>query len=443
MLKRLRLPKGSLEIIKRLKGHGHQAFLVGGCIRDSLLKLPITEWDITTSAQPKEVAKLFKKVIPTGIDYGTVTVLLPDGQYEVTTFRCDENYVDGRHPDNVVFTADIHKDLSRRDFTINALAYDPLTKELIDDFGGQKDLKKKVIRAIGNPVERFNEDGLRSIRACRFAAKLKFKIEPKTRAAIKKTLNVTKKVALERVHDELVKIMATDKPSVALELMRKSGLLTLYIPELEECQGIKQPPNFHKFDVYWHNLHACDAAPKDNLIVRLAALLHDISKPNCKIDYTFYGHDQAGAKTAAAILKRLKFSKADIKKVTNLIAQHMFNYTKDWTDAAVRRFIRRVGSLESIADLFALRIADTQAMKSKIGAKYLKELQRRINKIIAEENALHVRNLKVDGQDVMKTLRISAGPKVGQVLNALLEKVLDEPKLNERQKLLELIKSYA
>ncbi|OGC23001.1 hypothetical protein A2291_00935 [candidate division WOR-1 bacterium RIFOXYB2_FULL_42_35] len=443
MLNRQRFPKGGLEIIKQLNASDHQAYLVGGCIRDLRLGLKVNEWDIATSAHPEEVTKLFKKVVPTGIDYGTVTILLKDGQYEVTTFRSDENYLDGRHPDNVVFTTDIHQDLSRRDFTINALAYDPLTKELVDDFEGQKDLKRKIIRAIGNPVERFSEDGLRSIRACRFAAKLNFKIEPNTLAAITKTINVTKKIARERVHDELVKILATDKPSIAFELMRKSGLLTLILPELEKGCGIKQPPNFHKFDVYWHNLKACDAAPKGNLIVRLAALLHDISKPACKKDYTFYGHDQAGAKSAETILKRLKFSNADIKKTTNLIAQHMFNYTSGWTDAAVRRFIRRIGGVENIADLFAVRLADTKAMKSKIGTKYLQELKKRINKIVRAENALHVRDLKVDGQDVMLTLKISAGPKVGEVLNALLEKVLDDPQLNERKTLLELIKSYA
>lgn len=438
-----KIPQGAQKTIKLLKQNGHQAYLVGGCVRDLLLKIPVKEWDITTSARPHEVIKLFKKVIPTGIDYGTVTVMLPDGSYEVTTFRSDERYLDGRHPEKVTFTDDLYQDLSRRDFTINALAYDPKTRELIDDSKGQKDLKNKLIRAIGNPVDRFSEDGLRSIRACRFAAKLEFKIEKRTFKAISKTLKITKKVAPERIHDEIIKLLSANQPSIGFELMRKSGILKLILPELESCRGIKQPRKFHKYDVYWHNLQACNAAPKDNLLVRLAALFHDLEKPACKKGYTFYGHDKKSAETAQVILRRLKFSNSDIKRISNLIRQHMFNYTPGWTDAAVRRFIRRIGGLEVIPDLFALRIADTRAMEQEIGAKYLKELQKRINKIVKEENALHVSDLSVDGRDVMKVLNIPPGPKVGEMLNFLLEKVLDEPKLNKRKILLALIKDHA
>lgn len=442
MLKDKKFPKSTLKIIKKLKDKGYQAFLVGGCVRDLMLGIPVNEWDITTSAKPEEVSKLFKKVVPTGIEYGTVTVLLDNGQYEVTTFRSDEKYVDGRHPANVKFTDDLHLDLSRRDFTINAFAYDPIEDKFIDDFDGQKDLKKKTIRTVGNPVDRFSEDGLRSIRACRFAAKLEFQIDKKTFAAISETLAVTKKVAPERIHDELVKMLAADKPSIGFELMRKSGLLKLIMPELEACYGVEQPKKFHKYDVYWHNLHSCDVAPKGNVVLRLAALLHDIEKPGCKVDFTFYNHDKIGSKTAEAILKRLKFSNLEIKKVTNLISHHMFNYTSDWSDAAVRRFIRRIGGLENVADLFALRNADTKAMEREIDSDYLKELQKRIDKIIEEEHALSVADLKVNGEDVMKELKIKPGPKVGQVLHALLEKVLDDPKLNQREILLELIRTH-
>jgi len=434
--------KNALKIIKTLHEGGYQAFLVGGCVRDSLLNLPVVEWDITTAARPEVVSRLFPKVVPTGIEYGTVTVLLDGQTFEVTTFRADENYVDGRHPSNVVFTDDIHQDLSRRDFTINALAYDPLTKTLIDDFHGQADLKNKVIRAVGNPVERFQEDGLRSVRACRFAAKLNFTIEPETLAAISQTLEVTKKVAPERIHDELEKVLSSDKPSIGLELMRQTGLLQLIMPELVTCVGVTQPENFHKYDVYWHNLHSCDAAPKDNIILRLAALLHDISKPACKVEMTFYNHDQVGADVAQQILKRLRFSNQVIEQVSNLIRQHMFNYTSDWSDAAVRRFLRRIGGVANVPALFALRLADTAAMEHEIDSDYLKELQARIDKIVAEANALDVKDLKVNGSDVMKTLNIPPGKKVGEVLNALLEKVLDDPSLNQREKLLDLIKAH-
>jgi len=442
MLKNKKFPQGVLEILSILKEKGYQAYLVGGCIRDLLLGKPAEEWDITTSAKPEEVAKLFSKVIPTGIAYGTLTLLLADGKYEVTTFRSDERYMDGRHPANVTFTDDIHKDLSRRDFTINALAYDPLADGFMDDFDGVKDLKNKLIRAIGDPVARFSEDGLRSVRACRFAAKLEFEIEKETFAAISKTLMVTKKVAPERIHDEIVKMLSADRPSLGFELMRKSGLLQLVLPELEDCYGVKQPPRFHKYDVYWHSLYSCDAAPKENLVLRLAALLHDIGKPSCKKGYTFYNHDKVGVEMAGHILQRLRFSNEQIKKTTNLIGHHMFNYSSDWSDAAVRRFIRRIGGVENVKDLFALRQSDAKGMEREIESGYLAEIQKRIDKIIEEENALDISDLKVDGNDVMQVLKIPAGPMVGRVLHFLLEKVLDDPRLNERETLLGLIKTY-
>ncbi|MDD5593235.1 MAG: CCA tRNA nucleotidyltransferase [Candidatus Margulisbacteria bacterium] len=434
---------GAAEIIQTLKSGGFAAYLVGGCVRDSLLGQEPSEWDITTSARPEAVAKLFKKTIPTGLDYGTVTVILPDGQYEVTTFRSDEQYVDGRHPQNVKFTDDIHRDLSRRDFTINALAYDPESDQLIDDFGGQKDLAAKIIRAVGEPLARFSEDGLRPVRACRFAAKLEFAIEQKTFEAIPKTLGVVKKVAAERLHDELVKMLGAARPSIGFELMRKSGLLVIILPELAGAFGVDQPPQFHKYDVYWHSLYSCDAAPQDSVVLRLAALLHDIGKPACKVDLTFYNHDRVGAEMAETILKRLKFGRDDIDRVKNLIGNHMFDYTAEWSDSAVRRFLRRIGGVGNSADLFALRRADAEAMIKVNNGEYLRELQTRIDKIVEEENALDVKDLKVDGNDVMNALKIPPGPKVGQILNDLLEKVLDDPKLNERETLLRLIKAYA
>jgi poly(A) polymerase/tRNA nucleotidyltransferase (CCA-adding enzyme) len=438
----LSVKDGAKEIIKQLKASGFQAYLVGGCVRDSLLGKEPEEWDITTSARPEQVSRLFEKVIPTGIDYGTVTVILPDGHYEVTTFRSDEKYVDGRHPSNVSFTEDIHRDLARRDFTINALAYDPENDLLIDDHNGREDLAQKKIRTVGDPAERFSEDGLRPLRACRFAAALDFQIDPETLAAIPATLEIAKKVAAERVHDEIVKMLSADRPSTGFELMRKAGLLRWFMPELENCFGVEQPPQFHKYDVYWHSLYSCDAAPKDNYIVRLAALLHDIAKPTCKVDYTFYDHDRAGVEMAEKALKRLKFSGDDTARITNLIGNHMFDYSSEWSDAAVRRFLRRIGGVGNVKDLFLLREADAKAMENEIGIEYLKELQKRIDRIIEEENALHISGLKVNGDDVMRELKIPPGRKVGEVLNALLEKVLDDPKLNQHETLLKLIKLY-
>ncbi|NQU18441.1 MAG: HD domain-containing protein [Candidatus Saganbacteria bacterium] len=436
------IPEGAIKIVKALNSKGFKCYLVGGCIRDLLLGKTPFEWDLTTDALPEEVAKLFEKVVPTGIEFGTVTVVLNDGNYEVTTFRKDQKYVDGRHPTNVVFTKDLLEDLSRRDFTINAMAFDPLSNDLVDEFEGQKDLEKKLIRAVGDPKERFSEDGLRSIRACRFAAQLNFEIEKKTDAAINPTLDVTRKVAIERIQDEVKKMLGkADKPSVGFEHMQKTGLLELFMPELIATLGIEQPKAFHKYDVFYHSIYACDHGPKDNLAVRLAALLHDICKPECKDGDHFYGHDQKGAETVERLLKRFKFSNQIIKKVINLVKNHMFNYESKWTDAAVRRFMRRVG-VENTKDLFLLRFADTKAMEREIDSAYLMELQGRMDKILDEENALHVSDLKIKGSDVMNELKIPPGPKVGKVLNELLEKVLDDPALNQKETLLELVKTY-
>jgi poly(A) polymerase/tRNA nucleotidyltransferase (CCA-adding enzyme) len=438
--RRRSFPKGALYVIEVLKNSGHRAYFVGGCVRDLLLRRRPAEFDITTDATPLVIQKLFKKVIPTGIEFGTVTVVLDEGSYEVTTFRSDERYLDGRHPEKVTFTKSLEEDLSRRDFTINAMAYDPFSDEFVDIFSGRTDLRAKTVRTVGDPVDRFREDGLRPVRACRFAAKLNFKIEEKTLRAIGEALDRVKMVAPERIHDEIAKMLAAKKPSIGFEYMRVSGLLKLIMPELVVCFGVSQPEPFHKFDVYWHSLHSCDALPKDNYPLRLAGLLHDISKPACKVGTTFYEHDTKGAEVAGEILKRLRFSNSDIDYVKNLIKNHMFNYTKEWSDSAVRRFMRRVG-VSSLDDLFLLRVADIKAMEREVPEYGLDELRKRIARIIEEENALHVKDLKVSGEDVMKILGIGPGPRVGAVLNSLLEKVLDDPSLNARESLLKLIKS--
>jgi tRNA nucleotidyltransferase (CCA-adding enzyme) len=448
MFKLSSFPKDLITIVRtikkaRLGGQaGYKCYVVGGGIRDKILKHPVNNWDLATNARPEQVTKLFKKVIPTGIKYGTVTVLVNKMPYEITTFRSDEHYIDGRHPSNVRYAKRIEDDLARRDFTVNAIAYDPLTDELIDHFGGLEDIKKKIIRAVGDPVKRFNEDGLRPMRACRFAAKLNFSVEPKTLKAISKCMKTAKMVSPERVHDEFMRMLEADKPSIGIELMRKSGLLKLYIPELLKGVGVKQPKQFHKWAVYEHAIYACDAAPKEAPILRLAALLHDISKPKCKVNNTFYDHENVGAETAEKIMRRLKFSNDHISYVKDLIRNHMFNYTDDWSDAAVRRFIKRVG-LKYIKDLFTLRMADIEAMGKKPYKGYPKELERRINKIILKQNALHIKDLKVTGNDVMRTLGIPASPMVGKVLSNLLDKVIDDPKLNNKEILIKMMRAPA
>jgi poly(A) polymerase/tRNA nucleotidyltransferase (CCA-adding enzyme) len=436
-----KIPQGALTIIKTLKKAGYECYLVGGGVRDALLNQPVSEWDLTTNATPPTVIKLFKKAVPTGIKYGTVTIILPDGKYEITTYRSDEKYSDGRHPDRVRFTQSLTEDLARRDFTVNAMAYDPELKQLVDPFSGKKDLKKKILRAVGNPIQRFKEDGLRPLRACRLAAKLNFKIEPQTARAISLALKITKKVAPERLHDELLKIMETNQPSIALELMRRTGLLKIVLPELLACCKVRQPRPFHLYDVYWHSLYSMDAVTKNKPLVRLAALLHDISKPECKKGLTFYNHHVKGEKKAEKILKRLKFSNAHIKKIMTLVRHHMFDYQNQWKDAAVRRFLRRVGT-ENVDELFDLRAADTAAMNQTVGLGYLKELRKRINQILKAEQAFKLSDLKINGHDVMQQLNISPGPRVGQVLDYLLEKVLDHPRLNTKARLWALVKQF-
>ncbi len=429
----------ALSIIKSLNDRGFQSFFVGGCIRDLLLGITPHEWDITTDATPEEILATFKRGIPTGIKFGTITVLEDSEPFEVTTFRKDENYIDGRHPENVRFTKDINEDLARRDFTINAIAYNPYSKTLIDLFDGKKDLENKIIRAVGNPLERFREDGLRAVRACRFAPQLGFTIEDETFKAISKTLDVVKKVAIERVHDELVKLLKSNIPSIGFEYMRISGLLDLFLPELSALYGVEQPKQFHKHDVYWHSLYSCDSAPKNMPTVRLAALFHDIAKPKCKDGETFYNHDKEGEILVRDILKRLRFGNATIETVSNLVSHHMFNYTDEWKDPAVRRFIRRVGK-ENIASLFDLRKADTSSMGREVSTDYLQKLQKRIDKILREKNALHISDLKVSGNDIMELLQIPPSKKVGKILETLLDRVIEDPSLNEREILLNMAK---
>lgn len=411
-------------------------------MRDLLLGKKPEEWDLTTDVYPNKIIKLFKKVVPTGIDFGTVTIIIDANKYEITTFRKDARYTDGRHPDKVKFSKTLKEDLSRRDFTINAIAYDPLAKTMIDIFNGKKDLRAKIIRCVGKPEERFAEDGLRALRACRFAAQLNFKIENSALKAIPKSLGTFKKIAVERIHDEIIKMLKSGKPSIGIEYMRQCGLLKIILPELLKTRGIKQPKPFHRYDVYWHILHSVDAAPKGNYLIKLAALLHDIAKPDCKVGQTFYNHDREGEKKAEKILKRLKFSNADIKTIKVLVNNHMFDYHRSWSDSAVRRFIRRVGK-ENLENLFALRLADIAAMNKTRGSGYLNHLRKRISQIIKEDDALHIRDLNINGNQIMRLLKIKPGPQVGQVLNYLLDKVLDNPALNTTKKLKELANKYA
>ena len=436
-----RWPAQALAALERLRADGHQAYLVGGALRDVLLGRPGDELlDVGTDRRPEEVMALFPHVEPIGIAHGTVLVMLEGLGLECTTFRREGAYADARHPDDVLFTTDLRADLARRDFTVNALAYDPLSGVLVDLHGGLLDLERRRLRAVGEPLARFREDALRPVRAARFVATLEFELESGTRAALGGVVDRARLVAPERVRVELEKLMAAPRPSAGLELLREAGLLELWMPELARCYAVPQN-RWHAYDVYTHGLETCDHAPPGKPAVRWAALLHDIGKPDTRVerrgDGTFYGHEATGAELADRLLERLRFPGALRAEIVHLVREHMFDYRAEWSDAAVRRWVRRVGEA-SVADLFDLRIADMLGNGSKTGfPAQLEALRRRIERVLAGSRALRVGDLAVDGRDVMESLGIGPGPVVGKALEALLEEVLEQPDRNTRERLLE------
>ena len=442
------IPAQVKEIARILNMEGFQCFLVGGSVRDSIMGFTPKEYDIATDAKPEDVQRIFKYTIPTGIKHGTVLVILDDMHVEITTFRSDGNYSDGRHPDRVEYTASIEDDLPRRDLTINAMAYNVLDGALIDMFDGMKDIKNKIIRSVGNPYERFTEDGLRIMRAIRFATKLNFNIEKETFDAICHSTGMLTSIAYERIREEFNGILISDNPFRGIELLRKTGILALIMPELMQGFGVAQN-RFHKYDVYYHILHTIQAVePLETeeltLLVRLAALFHDIAKPmvqkkvSKQEEPVYYNHEVVGANVAKKIMKRLKYSNAEIDFVALLVRQHMFYYQDEWTDGAVRRFMRAIG-IENIKPLLKLREADRLGSGNRKDkeSKAIPKLLARIDKIIKEENAITVKDLKINGNDLMKEFNLKPGPIIGKILNYLLDLILDEPNLNDKEKLIE------
>lgn len=421
-----------------------RAWVVGGCVRDLLRGKPPSDWDVCTDATPQELMKLFPRAIPTGLQHGTVTVVLDREHYEVTTLRGEGAYSDGRRPDAVHFVSDIDQDLARRDFTVNAIAIAADTGAIVDPFGGQRDLEAKVIRAVGKAEERFSEDGLRVLRAARFCATLGFSLDPATKAAIEPTLGTYKKVSPERVRDEWMKAMKAPKPSVAFDVMLETGILGVTCPELLEGVGLEQN-KFHAYDVWRHSLECMDACPHD-AILRIAGLFHDVGKPRSRAfsdktnDFTFYDHDRIGAEMVEPIATRLKFSNDERARITHLVRHHLFHYDK-WTDATVRRWIRRVGK-DRLEDLFFLNHADAVAKGKDATSSFeaLAALKLHVEKVLAEGAALSTKDLAVDGHTLMKELAVKPGPILGKVLAQLLEDVTSDPSLNTRERLLERAK---
>jgi putative nucleotidyltransferase with HDIG domain len=427
---------------------GKQVYLVGGAVRDLLRGKGAQDWDLATDARPEEVQALFRRVIPTGIRHGTVTVLFKGRSVEVTTFRTESEYSDGRRPDRVSYAANIGEDLSRRDFTMNAIALALPGGSLSDPFGGVEDIRRRLIRCVGNPAERFAEDGLRPLRALRFAAQLGFEVEGPTLEAIPGALSVSARVAPERVRDELDKIIASPRPSAAFLPMEKTGLLKLLLPELAACRGVDQK-GFHRFDVLDHSLLACDFAARENrsLEVRLAALFHDLGKPETRrLDergvWTFYRHEEASARIACAILRRLRYPNAVIEKARHLAAEHMFHYDESWGDAAVRRFVIRAGE-EHLEDLYALRRADAFAMAAREPPPdFLLPLRERVAAVLAAGRALSLKDLAVSGDDLAGA-GIPPGKTMGIILRELLDTVIADPACNTRERLLEIAGNLA
>ena len=446
------------SVLKEFNSHferaGFKAYLVGGAVRDIFLHKKPHDFDVATNATPQDVMKLFKVVIPTGFEHGTVTVHFDGLEIEVTTFRTETGYSDGRHPDSVNYAATIEEDLSRRDFTINAIAADLKNGKIVDPFGGRRDIKKKIIRTVGKAHDRFMEDGLRPVRCVRFACKLGFSIEKCTYSELFDS-DVQKKIrsiSIERFRDEFEKILGSAKPSVGLKLLEETGMMSIFIPELLAGRGCVQSDQrgFHDFDVLDHLYYACDGAPVEKLNVRLAALFHDIGKPAAKkiIDgnITFYNHERIGAKLTKQILTSLKFPNAVIDDVCHLIQEHMFNYESNWTVPAVRRFIIRVGQ-EHLEDLFDLRLADMYGMHNQpIEYKYsaainlLVELKDRIAVELEKNNALSLKDLAINGNDLIAA-GFEKGKKLGLILNHLLDCVIEDPGMNTKDKLLEVASS--
>lgn len=456
---KLIVPKPVKAILHQIEEHGYEAWIVGGAVRDTLLGEASPDWDFTTNATPEQILPLFEESFYDNA-FGTVMVAgkhikqqfnLPEDSvddevvFDITTYRSEHGYTDKRRPDVVEWGKSIEEDLKRRDFTINAMALKRVGQEeyeLLDPYKGQEDLKNKIVRAVGDPDKRFEEDALRMMRAIRIGAQLGFSIEPKTMQAIKNKAGNLVAISKERIGSEFMKIMASPYPADGVKILVNSGLMEHIIPEILEAQGVPQAGH-HIYDVYTHMIESLRACPSPDPIVRLAALLHDIGKPRTLRDrgegkeITFYGHEVVGARMAKEIGQRLRLGKRDVEKLFILVRWHMFSYDSKMTDAAIRRFIRRVG-VENIPDMMMLRVGDRVGGGSKATSWRLNELQKRIGEQLYEP--LSLKDLKIDGKDVMDILKIKPGPKIGRILNELFEEILDDPKKNTKEYLEKRVK---
>jgi putative nucleotidyltransferase with HDIG domain len=446
------IPQEIIEIYKKLEMSGFEVFIVGGSVRDMLLKNTVKDWDLTTSAKPQEVIKIFPRGFYNN-NFGTVGVpTLINNQekvVEITTFRTEKSTTPTHKPDKVTWGKSIEEDLQRRDFTINAIAL-KLNHgfELIDPFEGKKDIEEKIIRAVGDPNLRFKEDALRLMRAIRIATELQFKIESKTWESIKKDANLLEHISKERISIELLRILKSQNAYHGIMLLYESGLLKYIIPELLEGVGVSQtrPGRHHTKDVFTHNVMSLKFTPSKDPIVKFATLLHDIGKPRVvskdKDGFViFHNHEVVGAKIANEICIRLKFSKKDREKVVNLIRWHMFSVNENQTDAAIRRFIRRVG-VENVKDMMDLRIGDRLGGGTQTAESWrLKLFKKRVENEL-KPAPFSINDLAINGNDIIRELKIKPGPKVGEILQKLFKEVDEDLSKNNKDYLLKRIKDY-
>ena len=453
------IPAQVEELLRTLWAAGHAAYVVGGSLRDAVLGRAAADWDLATDARPERLLEIFPGAVYEN-RFGTVSVRHGDRMYEITTFRVDHDYADFRRPERVEFGDRIEADLARRDFTVNAMAWGAAAPApgpaaagalgesaaipapaLVDPFGGRADVERRLLRAVGEPGARFEEDALRMVRAVRLAATLEFAVEPATLAAIEGRADLAKHLSGERLGAELDKLLAAARPSIGLRLLADSGLLEHVSPELAAQRGVTQN-KVEGEDLWDHTLRTVDAAPAERPIVRLAALVHDIGKPETAADGHFYGHAKVGAERARALLERLHYPRAVADRVVALVGLHMIGYQPSWSDTAVRRFIAKVGR-EALDELFDLAAADNVGSGRDPDGGGLGELRLRVNEQLAADVALDRGDLAVHGDDLIAELALTPGPAIGRILDALLERVMNDPALNDRPTLLIIARTLA
>lgn len=442
----IKIPKDAEYILNTLNEAGHEAYVVGGCVRDALLGRTPMDWDITTSAKPKEVKKLFRRTIDTGIEHGTVTVMCKKIGYEVTTYRIDGAYEDHRRPTSVAFTSDLKEDMLRRDFTINAMAYHP-KEGLVDHFRGVEDLENQIIRCVGKPMERFEEDALRILRAIRFSAQLDFTIQEETMEAMKALAVNLKDVSAERIQVEMTKTLLSEHPE-QLALASELGVTKMFLPEWDEMMHCEQESPYHCYNVGWHTIHAIKNIPAVSYL-RWTMLLHDVAKPKVKTvgedgKTHFYGHPEPGAKMAGEIMRRMKMDNDTRKKVELLVKWHDYDWGKTMdkiTEKRVRRMCLKIGT-QGVTDLILVGRADTYGQSTLHREEKLAMLEKAnqlLGKIIEENQCVSMKQLAVDGGTLIE-LGMKPGKELGEVLRELLKQVVDNPSLNTKDQLVNMAK---